>query len=91
VRAAVTDNDSVLDNINALNRSNSEGDLLQTPANDLATGDPSVILEAPAAGAETETAQELSESLQQEAERFEQDRKQLIDTLEEVSDLLRCG
>ncbi len=90
VREAVTERDNLLDDINALNRGNSEVDLTQAPANDLVTGDPSVILEAPAAG-EGEAAQELDEALQQEAERFEQDRKQLIDTLEEVSDLLRCG
>jgi hypothetical protein len=90
VREAVTDRDSLLDSIKGPNRSSSEGDL---PGEiiDLATVDPTVILEAPAAGEGTEAAQELSESLQQEAERFEQDRKQLIDTLEEVSDLLRCG
>ena len=70
---------------------NTDVDLTPTPANDLATGDLSVILEAPAAGAEAEVAQELNEALQQESDRFEQDRKQLIETLDEVSDLLRCG
>ena len=83
VRAAVTESDALLENVNDV-------DLTPTPANDLATGDLSVILEAPAAG-EVEAAQELNEALQQEAERFEQDRKQLIETLDEVSEFLRCG
>ena len=83
VRAAVTESDALLENVNDV-------DLTPTPANDLATGDLSVILEAPAAG-DVEAAQELNDALQQEAERFEQDRKQLIDTLDEVSEFLRCG
>ena len=84
VRAAVTESEALLENVNT------DVDLTPTPANDLATGDLSVILEAPAAG-EVEAAQELNEALQQEAERFEQDRKQLIETLDEVSEFLRCG
>jgi hypothetical protein len=88
VREAVTDQDALPDNTP---RSNSESAPTSGAANDLATGDPSLILDAPAAGGETEVAQELNEALQQEAERFEQDRRQLIETLDEVSDLLRCG
>ncbi|MGB5178535.1 MAG: Ig-like domain-containing protein, partial [Gammaproteobacteria bacterium] len=92
VRAAVTEQDALLENINAQEGGSGEVDLLGEVV-ELASVDPTVTLEAPAAGteAEAEVAQELSESLQQEAERFEQDRKQMIETLEEVSDLLRCG
>ena len=90
VREAVTDQDALLDSLKGPHRDSSDVDLTLA-LDDLASGDLSLILEAPTAGEEVEAAQELSESLQQEAERFEQDRKQLIDTLEEVSDLLRCG
>ena len=75
--------EAVTDEVNGPNRSNPEGNSTPEPAIDLATGDLSVILEAPAAGAEAEVAQELDDALQQESERFEQDRKQLIETLDE--------
>jgi VCBS repeat-containing protein len=82
--------EAVTDDVNGPEKSNPEGSSTPEPAIDLAAGDLTVLLEAPAAG-EAEAAQELNEALQQESEKFEQDRKQLIETLDEVSDFLRCG
>ena len=86
VRAAVTEGDAQAEG------SNPEGDPTLGDIDIPVVGDLSVLLEPPAAGEDGEdVAQELSESLQQEADRFEQDRRELIETLDEVSDLLRCG